>query len=103
MSALLSGIGLVFVLRAICVKPLMAATASPCAMVSRSSYPGSPKETLLSNQPCETCKFLNDICFASEKESFFPIFLMTPSIQQKVDQQMVDEVSAFTQALKDRR
>ena len=30
-------------------------------------------------------------------------FLMTPSIQQKVDQQMVDEVSAFTQALKDRR
>jgi hypothetical protein len=30
-------------------------------------------------------------------------FLMTPSIQQKVDQQMVDEVGAFTEMLKDRR
>ena len=30
-------------------------------------------------------------------------FLMTPSIQQKVDQQMVDEVGAFTEMLKGRR
>jgi len=30
-------------------------------------------------------------------------FLMTPSIQQKVDQQMVDEIGAFTEMLKDRK
>ena len=29
-------------------------------------------------------------------------FLMTPSIKQKVDQQMVDEVSKFTEILKGR-
>jgi len=29
-------------------------------------------------------------------------FLMTPSIQQKVDQQMVDEISVFNEIMKDR-
>ena len=50
-------IGFVFGFTATAVKPLFAATCNPFAMVSLSSKPGSPKETLLSNHPQETCKF----------------------------------------------
>ena len=41
--------------KTISVNPLLAATFPPLIIVSLSSYPGSPNETLLSNQPIETC------------------------------------------------
>ena len=58
-SDLESIIGFVFAFSAIAVKPLLAATFNPLAMVSLSSKPGSPKETLVSNHPQETCRFSN--------------------------------------------
>lgn len=48
-----------FAFNAIAVKPLLATTFNPLAMVSLSSKPGSPKETLVSNHPQETCRFSN--------------------------------------------
>ena len=49
--------GNVFEFRAMSVNPELAATTNPFEIVSRSSKPGSPKDTLLSNHPFETCKF----------------------------------------------
>ena len=46
--------GFVFALTATDVKPLLEATSRPFFIVSLSSYPGSPKETLVSNHPQET-------------------------------------------------
>ncbi len=46
--------GFVFELTAMEVKPLFEATSRPFLMVSLSSYPGSPNETLVSNHPQET-------------------------------------------------
>jgi hypothetical protein len=66
--------------KAIAVKPLLAATVSPFVMVSRSSKPGSPSETLLSNQPCETC--ILSSCISSALSGFgsdVPIFFIKPS------------------------
>jgi hypothetical protein len=63
------------------VNPLFAATFNPFAIVSRSSNPGSPRETLLSNQPSERCKLSN---FISSKPFSFgillPIFSMIPEL-----------------------
>ncbi len=52
-SELESITGLVWAFIATAVKPDAAAVFNPFAIVSRSSKPGSPKHTLLSNQPCE--------------------------------------------------
>ena len=43
------------------VKPDIDATFSPLMMVSLSSKPGSPKQTLESNQPLETCRLVKSI------------------------------------------
>ncbi len=61
MEALLSVTGFVFGLTATAVNPLFAAVINPFLMVSRSSKPGSPKQTLVSNQPCEMCKLFKVI------------------------------------------
>ena len=62
---LVSGVGLVLGLSKISVKPDDEATFKPFLIVSLSSKPGSPKLTLLSNQPRETCRFSNLISLAS--------------------------------------
>ena len=49
-----SGIGCVLEFNNILVNPDFAATSIPLERVSLSSYPGSPKQTLGSNQPGET-------------------------------------------------
>ena len=53
-SACVSMTGLVFEFKTISLKPLFPATFPPLLIVSLSSNPGSPKETLLSNHPRET-------------------------------------------------
>ena len=53
-SAWVSITGLVFEFKTISVKPLLPATFPPLMMVSLSSKPGSPNETLLSSHPNET-------------------------------------------------
>ena len=67
--------GFVFAFTAIAVKPLFDATFSPFFMVSLSSKPGSPKETLVSNHPHETCKLSKEITeysgFSRIKSSIF--------------------------------
>jgi hypothetical protein len=48
--------------------------------MARSSKPGSPSETLLSNQPCDTCKLSNCISSALSKlGKEVPIFFIKPS------------------------
>ena len=53
--------GFVFGFTATEVKPLLEATSNPFLIVSLSSYPGSPKETLVSNHPQETWRFSNSM------------------------------------------
>ena len=52
-AELLSIAGFVFEFTATAVNPLFAATDKPFLIVSLSSKPGSPKETLVSNHPQE--------------------------------------------------
>ena len=45
------------------VKPEKEAVCAPFIKSSLSSKPGSPKQTLVSIQPDDTCKSLNEIIF----------------------------------------
>ena len=54
----LSEIGFVLGWSAMEVNPDLEATLKPLAIVSLSSYPGSPKDTLESNQPLETWRLV---------------------------------------------
>ena len=79
-AALLSITGLVFAFTAIAVKPLLAATSKPFLSVSLSSKPGSPRETLVSNQPQEICRFsFSTTVAAFWEEMFVSIFVIIPS------------------------
>ena len=60
-AVLLSVLGNVFGLTATAVNPLFEAVFRPFSMVSLSSNPGSPRLTLVSNQPFEMCKWLREI------------------------------------------
>ena len=51
--------GNVFEFNATSVNPEVAATSNPLEIVSRSSNPGSPKDTLLSNHPLDTWRLSN--------------------------------------------
>ena len=85
------------------VNPLFAATDNPFAIVSRSSNPGSPRETEVSNQPGETSKFSKLIssksdafskscfCFVNEhlqleifKNIFYPLIHQTYFTQENI-------------------
>ena len=58
MSDLESRTGNVFEFKIMSVKPDRHAVLDPFSIVSLSSRPGSPKETPVSSQPCETWRFL---------------------------------------------
>ena len=64
-SDLQSETGLVLGFKSMSVKPLKDAIFPPFSIVSLSSYPGSPKQMLLSNQPLETCNPLMSMIFES--------------------------------------
>ena len=75
----LSATGFVLEFKRIPVNPLFDATSEPFSIVSLSSNPGSPKDTLLSNQPLETWRFLILIIVALLSIIDFAIFTILPS------------------------